>query len=328
MKSLLAACLLLGTGCAAPPPAARPVRPLSTFSIVARDEETGELGVAVQSHWFSVGTVVTWAEAGVGAVATHSIANPAFGPQGLALMRTGTSAPAALRALLASDEHAGLRQVALVDASGQVAAHTGERCIPWAGHEIGPGFSVQANIMENEGVVPAMARAYAEARGALAERLLAALEAAQREGGDLRGMQSAALLVVGPEASGRPWEERRVDLRVEDHPQPIEELKRLYRIHQAYQHMNAGDRALERDDLPQALAEYARAAERYPDNAEVVFWNAFTLATNGRLEEAVPLFKRTFRSDSRWVELLRRLPASELCAPEDVQAILERCGVR
>jgi len=305
-----------------------PTRPCHTFSIVARDPATGELGVAVQSHWFSVGSVVPWAEAGVGAVATQSFVNPAFGPQGLALMRNGTSAPDALKALIVSDQGEAVRQLALIDAQGRVAAHTGRHCIASAAHHTGEGYSVQANMMGNDRVVPAMARAYEETKGPLAERLLAALEAAQREGGDVRGQQSAALLVVRGQATGRSWEDREVDLRVEDHATPVVELRRLYAIHQAYEHMNAGDLALEKQDLPRALAEYGRAAELYPENLEIVFWNAFTLATNDKLPESLPLFQQVFAKEDRWIELLKRLPAAGLCTEEQVRSILEGAGRR
>jgi uncharacterized Ntn-hydrolase superfamily protein len=188
---------------------------------------------------------------------------------------------------------------------------------------VGEGYSVQANMMENDRVVPAMARAFEGTKGALAERLLTALEAAQREGGDVRGQQSAALLVVRGEATGRVWEDRLVDLRVEDHAQPVVELRRLYRVHEAYEHMNAGDLALEKKDLPRALAEYGRAAELCPDNPEITFWSAFTRATNDRLSEALPLFRRVFTAEPRWIELLKRLPAAGLCTEEQVQAILD-----
>src|SRR5262245_35835865 len=237
---LAAACVARGA------PAPEPARPLHTFSIVARDPETGELGVAVQSHWFSVGTVVSWAEAGVGAVATQSFVNPAYGPDGLARMKQGASAPDALAELVAKDPGEAVRQVAFVDAHGHAAGHRGKNCIAAAGQHVGEGYSVQANMMENERVVPAMARAFEEEKGPLAERLLAALAAAQKEGGDVRGQQSAALLVVCGEASGHLWEDRLVDLRVEDHARPVEELRRLYGVHEAYEHMNAGDLAIEK----------------------------------------------------------------------------------
>ena len=219
----------------------RPAGLAHTFSIVARDPHSGEMGVAVQSHWFSVGSVVAWAEAGVGAVATQALVEVSYGPLGLALMRAGKSAPEALSALLAADKERELRQVAMVDTQGGVAVHTGDRCIADAGHEAGDGFSVQANMMANPKVWPAMAQAYREAEGNLAERLLVALEAGQVAGGDLRGRQSAAIRIVKPVSTGRPWVDTMMDLRVEDHAEPIRELRRLVDLHRAYQHMNRGD---------------------------------------------------------------------------------------
>jgi uncharacterized Ntn-hydrolase superfamily protein len=283
------------------------MRPVSTYSIVARDRSTGELGVAVQSHWFSVGSVVPWAEPGVGAVATQSFVEVSYGPRGLEAMREGLTAADALRKLVALDQAADVRQVAFVDASGRVAAHTGQRCIPGAGHRTGDGYSVQANLMLTEDVPQAMAGAYEAAQGPLAERLLAALEAAQRAGGDVRGRQSAALVVVRAEPSHRPWTDRLVDLRVEDHPTPLAELARLLRLHRAYELMNEGDEALAADDLPRALDRYATAEELVPDNDEFVFWHAVTLVTNGRLEESLPLFDRAFRMNPVWMLLVPRL---------------------
>ena len=288
-------------------PAAGIERPVHTYSIVARDEATGQIGVAVQSHWFSVGSIVTWAEAGVGAIATQSFVDPAYGPRGLDLMKSGLSAEQALDALLLVDEGRGVRQVAFVDTSGRVAAHTGAKCIEAAGHHVGEGFSVQANMMLNDEVVPAMAKAYESTEGDLAERLMAALEAAQSVGGDIRGKQSAAMLIVKSESTGRSWADRVLELRIEDHPTPIVEMRRLLRVHRAYEHMNAGDLAVEHDDLELAMAEYGEAAELLPNNVEVQYWAAVTLATSGKLEEAMPIFRTVFAADPNWVELTRRL---------------------
>lgn len=284
-----------------------PKRPVHTFSIVARDPATGDLGVAVQSHWFSVGTVVTWGEAGVGVVATQSFADPAYGPRGLDLMRSGLHAGQALQALLEVDEGRNVRQIAFVDSAGHVAAHTGSKCIGFAGHHVGENYSVQANMMHGDRVVPAMAEAFEAAEGDLAARLLAALRAAQRAKGDIRGKQSAAMLIVKGESSGRPWADRVLELRIEDHTAPIEELARLLRIHRAYQHMNAGDVAVEKGNLDLAREEYVAAGALAPDNLEVRYWQAVTLATTGLLEEALPLFRYVFEADARWIELTRRL---------------------
>ena len=240
-----------------------------TFSIVARDPLTGQMGVAVQSHWFSVGSVVAWGEPGVGVVATQSMVEKSYGPQGLALMRTGVSALTALPALLQADDNREVRQVAMLDRLGQVAVHTGARCIACAGHVLGESFSVQANMMLNDTVWPAMAQAFRAASGPLAERLVTALEAAQSAGGDIRGQQSAALLVVSGTASEHPWEGILIDLRVEDHPQPVAEMKRLLAIHRAYDWMNQGDEFLADGEVEQALQAYRSAAELAPDMDEL-----------------------------------------------------------
>lgn len=286
------------------------IRPVTTYSIVAYDRETGQLGVAVQSHWFSVGSIVPWAESGVGAVATQSFVDPSYGALGLELMRAGKTAKEALRGLLQADRTPEVRQVAMVDASGQVAVHTGKNCIAEAGHFTGDGFSCQANMMLKNTVWEAMARAYQNTRGELADRLLAALEAAEKEGGDIRGKQSAALIVVRGKSSGVWWKDRVYDLRVEDHPQPIEELKRLLTIAKAYNHMNQGDEYLTENKVEEALREYTRAMELYSGNPEMIFWPAVTMASTGRVKESLPLFRKVFAMDPNWALLLQRLPAA------------------
>lgn len=299
-------------------------RPVATYSIVARDVATGEMGVAVQSHWFSVGPIVPWAEAGVGAVATQSLVDPAYGPKGLALMGEGVSAPEALARLVEADEGRAVRQVAMVDAAGRVATHTGERCIAFAGH-VTDGehqFSVQANMMANDTIWPAMAAAFVAAEGDLADRLIAALEAADEAGGDVRGRQSAAIVVVNAEATGKAWVDRKFDLRVEDHPTPVEELKRLVRLQRAYLHMNAGDAAIEKEDWELALAEYAAAEKLAPHIVEIPFWQAVSLVSAGREADALPIFESVFARERVWVELVPRLVKSGLM-PDD-RELLER----
>lgn len=288
-----------------------------TYSIVARDPITGCFGVAVQSHWFSVGSVVCWAEAGVGAVATQATVEPGYGPQGLSLMRQGMAAEQALATLTATDPEAALRQVAMVDANGRAAAHTGVRCIEAAGHVVGRGFSVQANMMAGSEVWPAMAVAYethtAEFPDAeFADRLLAALEAAQAAGGDIRGQQSAAIRIAAATPSERPWEDTLLDLRVEDHLQPLTELRRLVHMHHAYEFMNRGDQELGKGDVTAALANYRSAARMLPQVDELRFWHGITLADLGRMEEALPLLQEVFRAEPAWRELARRLPRSGL----------------
>ncbi len=304
-----------------------PRRPVHTYSIVARDPVTGEIGVAVQSHWFSVGSTVPWAEAGIGAVATQSFVDPSYGPLGLEMMRAGKSAPEALAGLLASDPEREVRQVAMIDAKGRVAAHTGKKDIAAAGQFVGQGFSVQANLMANDKVWPAMAKAFEGARGDLADRMLAALEAAQAVGGDIRGQQSAALLVVPGTPSGRPWADRIFDLRVEDHERPLQELRRLLVVARGYRHMNAGDLAVERKDVPGAEREYGAAMKLLPDSAEVVFWYAAALAMAGEVDRSLPLFARAYALDPAWRTLVPRLPASGLL-PEDPKVLsrIEKAG--
>ncbi|MCK6622498.1 MAG: DUF1028 domain-containing protein [Calditrichaceae bacterium] len=289
-----------------------------TYSIVAVDSLTGEIGAAVQSHWFSVGSIVIWAEAGVGAVATQSFVNVSFGPRGLELLKSGASPQEALQILLAGDEGREFRQAALIDAQGNTAAYTGKTCIPEAGHINRKYYSVQANLMLKETVWPAMEKAFRAAQGPLAERLVAALEAAQAEGGDIRGKQSAALLLVRGRSGGKTWEDRLIDLRVEDHPEAVQEIKRLLRVHRAYEHMNAGDLAVEKNDETGALREYRAAMEMFPDNLEMKYWTAVSLANMNRLEEALPLFKTVFQKDANWKILTPRLiPINLLKVSED-----------
>lgn len=284
--------------------------------------------MAVQSHFFSVGSVVSWAEPGVGAVATQSLVEPAFGPNGLELMREGSSAPAALQQLIESDAGEAVRQVALVDRGGRVAVHTGMRCIAHAGHALGEQVSAQANMMERDTVPRAMIGAYTESSGRpLPERLLAALEAAQAEGGDIRGRQSAAMVVVTGRASGSPTQDRPVDLRVEDHRDPVAELRRLLGLQRAYAHASAGDDLAGAGDLEGALVEYEAAHRLQPDNLELAFWYGLALAGNGREEEAIRVLRAPFQAHPGWVELLKRLPAAGLF-PDDGELIARLAGTR
>jgi len=306
------------------------VRPVHTYSIVARDPATGELGVAVQSHWFSVGSIVAWAEAGVGAVATQSFIDPSYGKNGLELMRGGKSAPDTLKELLAKDEGREVRQVAMIDAQGRVDAWTGKNDIQAAGHIVGKNFSVQANLMLNDKIWPTMARAFESTKGDLAERMLAALDAAEAAGGDIRGRQSAALIVVTGKPTGQAWKDRTFDLRVDDSPQPLRELRRLVRLQRAYNHMNAGDLAVEKKDNEGALREYSAAEKLVPDNAEMIYWHAVALVNMGRVDESLPLFRKVFTMDRNWLTLTPRLPKSGLL-PEDpkiMEKILAVGGAR
>lgn len=293
-----------------------------TFSIVARDPETGDMGVAVQSHWFSTGSVVTWAEPGVGAIATQSMAEVSYGPLGLFQMQQNKPAQTVLKELLEKDTNREVRQVAMVDADGNIAVHTGTRCIAEAGHQTGEQYSVQANMMLKPTVWPAMAAAYESASGCLAERMLAALDAAQAEGGDIRGKQSAALLVVSGTGTVEPWKGVLVDLRVEDNPEPLVELRHLYNIQRAYEYMNSGDDLLSKGMIEDAFTAYDNAARLAPDIIELPFWQAVTLIESGREEEGLPILKKVIAAEPNWLTLIERLPAAGLL--RDDPALLAR----
>lgn len=291
-----------------------------TFSIVARDSITGEMAVAVQSHWFSVGSVVAWGKSGVGVVATQSFVNPGYGPEGLDLMEQGVSAQNALQELLIKDPGQALRQVAFIDVNGNVAAHTGERCIIYAGHKSGKNFSVQANMMLNDAVVPAMEEAFINNMHLpLPERVMAVLVAAQQAGGDIRGKQSAALLVVGGKKAKEVWQDKKIDLRVEDHENPIQELQRLLTVYRAYEFMNQGDVAMEHDKVEEALELYAKAEDLLPNNLEPSFWKAVSLWNSGEQEQATAIFNAVFKQEDHWRLLLLRLPESGLITKNVIQ---------
>ncbi|MCU0469290.1 MAG: DUF1028 domain-containing protein [Arcicella sp.] len=297
-----------------------------TFSIVARDENTGEIAVGVQSHWFSVGTSVSWAEAGVGAVATQSFTNKSFGIRGLALLKQGKTAQEALDILLSDDAGKEVRQVGIVDAKGNVANFTGKNCVDFAGQLKGKGYAVQSNMMLNDKVPAAMAKSYeANANLPLTERVLEALKAAQKVGGDIRGKQSAAILVVKGEATGKPWDENHlVDLRVDDHPNPLTELERLLKVHRAYEHMNNGDLATEVNDMKLAMQEYESAMKMFPNNLEMQYWTAITLANNGQMQKASTMLKAIYAKEPNWKEMTKRLPKSGLLTVKgkDLESLL------
>jgi uncharacterized Ntn-hydrolase superfamily protein len=291
-------------------------RPVATYSIVARDS-AGTLGVAVQSHWFNVGAVVPWVEPGAGAVAVQSISDPASGARALGLLRSGDAADVVLEVLLEGDAEAAFRQVAVVDAQGRVATHTGDLCIAEAGHESGEGFSAQANLMDRRTVWPAMADAFARADGDLAARLMAALEAAEAEGGDVRGRQSAALVVAPALGEGGP----RFDLRVEDSREPLSELRRLLSLQRAYLELNRGDEMMASGEFAHALAAYEAATRIVPDSAtdgEAAFWTGVAFATTGRVEEAQSFLSRSAAFGDRWARLLPRLVRSKMFPEDDV----------
>ena len=296
-------------------------RPVHTYSIVARDQESGQLGVAVQSHYFSVGSIVTWAEAGVGAVATQSFADPAYGKLGLDLMRAQRTAPDTLAGLVASDSMSAVRQVGMVDAEGRVAAHTGALAIAEAGHILGDGFTVQANMMLRPTVWPAMAEAYQSTRGELVERLLSALDAAEAEGGDIRGRQSAAILVVAGKNTGRPWADKLYDLRVDDAPEPLKEIRRLVSVARAYFHHRRAQSALERGDSAAMKREFEVAAQLIGDNPEMRFWHAIGLLGIDEVEDGIAMLREVAAHDRNWITLALRLRVPLLKADP---ALLER----
>lgn len=275
-----------------------------TYSIVARDAESGELGVAVQSHWFSVGSIVTWARPGVGAVATQSIAEPAYGPRLLDRLDAGEPPGAALAVELEEDELARVRQVAVVDRSGAIAAHTGEGCIPHAGESNGDGYSAQANMTASPAVWPAMARAFESSSGPLARRLMAALEAGEEAGGDVRGRQSAALLVVA--AEGEPWRAN-IELRVEDHVDPLGELRRLIDLRDAYALADRADTLAGEGRHELAARLYGRAAEAAPANVELSFWAGLGIAAAGDVPAGAARVATALAAHEGWRELLARL---------------------
>jgi uncharacterized Ntn-hydrolase superfamily protein len=294
-----------------------------TYSIVARDEETGEFGVAVQSHYFQVSPAVPWALAGVGAVATQSQVNISYGPLGLELLQAGYTAEQAVKALTSGDPLADVRQCAIVDAAGGVAAHTGSKCIPAAGHELGDGFSCQANLMEKDTVWAAMAHAYASTDAPLAERMMAALEAAEAEGGDIRGKQSAAMLVVTGSPKGRSWEDRIIDLRVEDAAAPLPELRRLLRIKRAYMTLSAADRLSDSGEKAASRAKAQEAIRIAPEMVEIRFWTGLEMAIDGDIDGGCELMSGVVREKGeRWVETLRRLALVDR-VPADLAKTIE-----
>jgi len=287
-----------------------------TYSIVARDPATGQMGMAVQSHFFGVGRLVGWGEGGVGVVATQSFVEPAYGPRALALMRDGAGAQDALRALVAADDEQDRRQVGVLDATGRAAAHTGARCIAAAGHTVGDGLSAQANMMRRDTVWDAMRAALERGRGDLAARLLDALDAAEAEGGDIRGRQSAALLIVSGERHGEPWRDREFDLRIEDHPDPLAELRRVVDLHRAYGRLERAEHAMTAGDQTEAAAGFAEAADALGSNVEGTFWAGVALASTGDIEGARSMLASALAAHDGWPELLRRLPAVDLLPDE------------
>lgn len=291
-----------------------------TYSIIALSDDLSEIGVAVQSHWFAVGAVCPWVVPGVGAIATQSMVEISYGPKGMALLRSGVTTTQALASLTSEDEGRDLRQVAMISANGNVATHTGTRCIAEAGHQIGKNYSVQANMMLVNTVWPSMAQAFENASGNLAERLFAALQAAENQGGDIRGKQSAAIMVAENVLDDSPWKHFTTNLRVDDHSDPIAEIRRLMDLEKAYALMNAGDELMSDREIDNANKKYTQAAMLAPGNDELPFWQAVTLSETGNLDQALPIFKRIFSNNPDWARLIQRLPASGLL-PDDPELL-------
>jgi uncharacterized Ntn-hydrolase superfamily protein len=322
--TLVTGLVLWATAPAAEPPPLSDLR--HTYSIIAHDPATGEFGGGVQSHWFNVGMGVLWAEAGVGAVATQSFLDPRYGAEGLAMMRLGKTADEVLAELVARDQDRAYRQVAMIDVTGNVANFTGDKAIAEHCRIAGANYSVQANLMWKPGVCKAMSAAFEAARGDLAERIMAALDAAQDAGGDIRGMQSAALLVVDGEKGAPDYAAQKFNLRVEDSDEPLRELRRLLGVARAYRVMDQGDGHLAAGDPTGALEAYRTAMNMAPGNHEMMFWTAVLLARAGNMEQARPLFAKSFALWPLWRKLVPRLPASDLL-PDDDELIGEIVGI-
>ena len=284
-----------------------------TYSIVAIDTKSGLMGVGVQSHYFSVGSVVPWVESGKGAVATQAMVDVSYGPRGLGLMSLGLSSTKALNCLLDEDSLPDTRQVAFLDTNGKVDVHTGASCIPEAGDHIGDGFSCQANMMKNDTVWDAMAESFESSKGEpLDQRILSAMRSAENEGGDIRGRQSAAIVISKIERSNKPWQDRLIDLRVEDNEWPLDELERLLRLSKAYRKADEGEDLMGLGDVDGAFGHYENASCICPENMEIMFWRAVTLAQAGEDEKAGEIFRNVFSREPHWRELLSRLTRCDM----------------
>lgn len=288
-----------------------------TFSIVARDPDSGALGVAVHSHAFSVGSIVPWVEAGVGAVATQSLPLLEAGPRGLALLGEGATAREVLDTLAGEDDAFASRQIGVVGADGSSASHTGEGCIPVAAHHVGEELAVQGNILATEDVVPAMVQAFTGGTGDLQDRLLAALDAAQVAGGDLRGQQSAALVTVAGARSAPVSQQQRTQLHVDDHPTPLTELRRLLVLRRAYDRLEEADELVAAGQLTAAVSAYGEAVDLAPNVPELQFWAAVSMFSAGVEDDARARFRELVDLEPHWYDVLDRLAASSLF-PDDL----------
>jgi uncharacterized Ntn-hydrolase superfamily protein len=299
---------------------------LVTFSIVARDPETGALGVATATCMFAAGALVPWARPGVGVVATQAMAESAYGPRCLEALEAGASAPSALADAQASDPAAALRQVAVVSADGSVAAVTGELCVDHTGHLLAEGYVVAANMMASPRVWPAMEAAFAAAAGAFPRRLLTALEAGQAAGGDARGEMSAALLVVAGQRR-EPWAKPLVDLRVDRSGDPLGELRRLVDAAEAYEGFSLAAEALIRDDADAALAHVDRALATLPGEESLRFLRTGALLACGDVDGGRHELRSLIAARPTWEIVIRSFAAKGLISvPPSVslEALLDR----
>jgi uncharacterized Ntn-hydrolase superfamily protein len=296
-----------------------------TYSIVAFDKALGQIGAAVQSHWFAVGASILWAEAGVGAVATQSFIEPSYGPSAIDLMKSGKTSSDALNELLARDPLRESRQIAVIDKNGHASTFTGNACVGAAGHITGNSFSVQANMMDNNSVWIAMEKCFSESKGDLADRMLQALEAAELAGGDIRGQQSAAMIVVSSKKSDNFFSDRLFDIRVDDHLKPLTELRRLAAVTRGYHHMNNGDNLCTQGKFIEASVEYSKASKMLEHPSEAHFWQAVALAADGRIDEAKIIFSELFVRQPKWKKMVSRLPAAGIL-PDDPELLKKIIG--
>ncbi len=279
---------------------------ISTFSIVGYDPATGELGVAVQSKFFAVGTVVPWAKADVGAVATQASGNTTYGPRGLAMLEAGMNPQQVMDSLTRSDDRRARRQAGIIDAKGDAVTYTGDSCLAWAGGKTGKYYSCQGNILTGKEVVDSMAAAFENSKGELAERLLAAMEAGQRQGGDSRGMQSMALLVVKNEGGYSGYSDRYIDLRVDDAKNPFKEMRRLFGIQQGMKHLQLAGRYYRDNKMDEAIKEAERAVQANPGNADCHYDYACYLSLSGQRDEALTALQKALSLNPKMADLAKK----------------------
>jgi uncharacterized Ntn-hydrolase superfamily protein len=284
----------------------------STFSIVAFDPITKDLGVAVQSRYFSVGSVVPWAESGVGAIATQSFVNVSYGPRGLELLKEGLNVEDVIGRLTRDDEGKEFRQLGIIDSKGNASAFTGWRCLEWAGSIVGKNYTAQGNILAGEDVVKGMSQKFESTKGELADKLVAALEGGQEGGGDARGRQSAALLVVRKNVGRAGYGDRYIDLRVEDHPEPIAELKRLLVMHRVYRLIDDGEEKMATGDPEGGLSMIKEAVSLGPSIDDAHIDLGVIYLKLGKRDEALKAFGQALKLNPRMKTMIKQLPGAGL----------------